>query len=181
MCDFCSTSWRMVGQSVQMCHEPGNSHAGAISAAGWPVNQPNRVPTIFEAEWDGSTPDIPDGCVRNWEGCPEAVLIAIRRLYRQLHEALTESKHLAHGGVFGDLGRWSDVWARVKTLPAGVRLPKHIDGDLELRRLTAWPEGVRLPEHIGGYLYLNSLTVWPEGVRLPKRIGGGIYLDGRWL
>ena len=58
----------------------------------------------------------------------------------------------------------------------GLKLPKHIGGNLDLRNLRN-SEGLKLPEYVGGSLYLSDL-VCALNLKLPEYIGGNIDLDG---
>ncbi|MDB6027545.1 MAG: hypothetical protein JWM68_3768 [Verrucomicrobiales bacterium] len=164
MCDFHSTAWRLLGQEIQMAHDPNNSHSDMIDKAGWRVNQPHRPIVIFEAEWSGDG-DVPSNgsLIRNSGECPEKLVAAIRRHYEKLKEAISEGKHL--GTYFQEFEKYSDVWARVKALPEGVTFPAKCDY-LDLSSLTSLPEGVTFPAKCD-YLDLRSLTSLPEGVTLP--------------
>lgn len=79
MCDFHSTAWRVLGQEIQMLHQSDNSHSNMIDKAGWRVNQPNRAPINFEAEWncEGDMPKEGE-FIRNFGECPELLVKKIR-------------------------------------------------------------------------------------------------------
>ena len=79
MCDFHSTAWRLLGQDVQMCHTPNNSHVEMIESAGWRVNEPNRTTVVFEAEWGGvgEVPPAEKLIKNNREESPELVKKAV--------------------------------------------------------------------------------------------------------
>jgi hypothetical protein len=111
MCDFHSTAWRMLGQDIQVCHLPNNSHSEMIEAAGWKDNQPNRQTVVFEAEWSGEG-KLPEAgaIIRNSGECPERLTRSIMSHYRKLKEALSEGKHLGRDGYFRDHKTWADVW-----------------------------------------------------------------------
>jgi hypothetical protein len=154
MCDFHSTVWRMLGDSIEMLHDPSNSHSEMIQVAKWRTNEPNRKVTVFEAEWDGQG-DIPSDSrlIRNNGECPERLVSRIRSHYVKLKEAIETGKHL--DGYFSDLAKYGDVWAHVKKLPDNVTFPEKMSGSLDLSSLKTLPDNVTFPKECG-YLYLSS-------------------------
>ena len=174
MCDFHSTAWRLVGQDVQMCHLPSNSHSEMIDAAKWRVNEPNKRAVVFEAEWDcqGEIPAVAKLLKHNASECPPQVERAVVKYYKALQECILNGDHWKD---FSEFVKFSDVWARMRVLPQGVVFPKEC-GYLDLGGLTSLPQGVVFPKECG-YLYLGGLTSLPQGVVFPEKISG--YLDLR--
>ena len=154
MCDFHSTAWRLVGQDVQMCHLPSNSHSEMIDAAKWRVNEPNKRAVVFEAEWDcqGEIPAVAKLLKHNASECPPQVERAVVKYYKALQECILNGDHWKD---FSEFGKFSDVWARMRVLPQGVVFPKEC-GYLDLGGLTSLPQGVVFPEKISGYLDLRG-------------------------
>ena len=102
MCDFHSTAWRLIGQDVQMCHLPTNSHSEMIAEAKWRVNEPNRQIQVFEAEGTCEA----DVKIRQSGECPEKVMAAIKRHYRKLEECLKTGEGLRIGEYFSDTKKY---------------------------------------------------------------------------
>ena len=92
-----------------------------------------RPTTTFEAEWDGCG-DLPSDTklIRNFRECPERLVKKIRDHFIKLKEALRSSKHLSKGGYFSDYEKYSDVFAKLTSLPENVTFPKEC-GYLDLR------------------------------------------------
>src|SRR5262245_54188892 len=84
MCDFHSTAWRLLGQTVEMCHLSCNSHSKAIEAAGWRVNKPNERVIVFEAEWSGKGGD--PRALQAFAGCAEGRSGFALHLFRRHEE-----------------------------------------------------------------------------------------------
>ena len=152
MCNFHSTAWRMIGQDIQMCHLPTNSHSKMIEAAGWRENEPNRVTLVFEAEGTSEN----NVKIRQSNECPEKVMVAIRKHYRRLADCVSTGVGVRVGEYFADIEKWSDVWSSLTSLPEKMTWPQTISGSLDLRSLTSLPENMTWPQTIGGSLYLRS-------------------------
>lgn len=113
ICDFHSTAWRLLGQTVEMCHLQNNSHSEMIENAGWRHNEPNKTVRVFEAEWNGDG-EVPScgSFVCNSGECPERLMTAIRQHYLRLKECLATGKHIQPGEYFADHKKWADVWSK---------------------------------------------------------------------
>jgi hypothetical protein len=134
MCDFHSTVWRCDGA---MAHLASNSHSGAVEAAGWRENQPNRERFFWEAEWDGEG-DFPsdNALVRGADTCPEPVMKKIKAHYRLLQKTLSKAQLFP---IFLRPG-FSDVRYRVAgnvSTPATVLETLAKDSDSDVRRRVA--------------------------------------------
>jgi hypothetical protein len=152
MCNFHSICGRMNGETAELLHDPSNSHSGMISTAKWRENKPNEIIRVFEAEWDGRGKFPSDSkLIRNSDDCPERLKKKIREHFSKLQEALASGNHLAY---FADCEKYSDVWARITSLPDNVKFPETINGYLDLRGLTSLPDNVKFPETIHGSLDL---------------------------
>ena len=153
MCDFHSTAWRLLGQEIQCAHLPSNSHSESIEAAGWRVNEPNRTPFIFEAEWNGIG-ELPSdwGLIRNSGECPEKLTKRIRDHYAKLRDAISGGNHLTT--YFSDVKKWHDVWSRAIENKVPVTLPSVFPGSIVLR------EGATLQAdaltEVSGYIYVRE-------------------------
>ena len=85
--------------------------------------------------------------------------------------SFTEKEALSGDIVY----HYGDLFPPYLTTAEGLRLPKYVEGSLDLNGLTT-AEGLQLPEHVGESLNLSGLTT-AEGLHLPERVGGDIYLD----
>ena len=149
MCNFHATVWRLFGQEIQMLHDGGNSHSNMIDTAKWRVNEPNRSVIIFEAEWDceGEMPKD-DKLIRNSDECPNTLLVAIRRHYQRVREAITTGRHL--DTCFADTKKWDDVWCKAIAEGVAVTLPAVFEGNLVVSG-SAQLDAPALTK-VGGYL-----------------------------
>jgi len=170
MCDFHSILGVAIGDTIEIRHDSSNSHS---KIAGSLVNQPNRKPIIFEAEWGGDGEQPADSLlIRNRDECPEALVAKIRDHYSLVKKAITTGEHLHT--YFRDTKKWSDVWSKAIRDGVQVILPSVFDGDLYL---FAWAK-LNAPNltKVGGDLRVYG------GAKLnaPKltSVGGALYVDG---
>ena len=191
MCNFHATVWRLFGQEIQMLHDGGNSHSNMIDTAKWRVNEPNRSVIIFEAEWncEGEMPKD-DKLIRNSDECPNTLLVAIRRHYQRVREAITTGRHL--DTCFADTKKWDDVWCKAIAEGVAVTLPAVFEGNLDVYG-SAQLDAPALTK-VGGYFdvdvsaKLDALTevggylVVSGSAKLDApaltKVGGYLFVDG---
>ena len=176
MCDFHSILGIAIGGTYSIRHDPSNSHSGMTDTF---VNQPNRVPVIFEAECSAdlmlATDDIDSiksKIIRNYGECPEALVREIVAHYRRVKEALTGGKHLAPDGYFADTAKWADVWNAAISRNVTFQFPAVFQGNLEVSG-TAKLDAPALTEVVGnlgvyGTARLDALT----------KVGGYLAVSG---
>ena len=172
MCNFHATVWRLFGQEIQMLHDGGNSHSNMIDNAKWRVNESNRSVILFEAEWDCEGDEMPkdDKLIRNSDECPNDLLVAIRRQYQRVKEAITTGRHL--DTWFNDTKKWDDVWCKAIAEGVAVTLPAVFEGNLVVygsAKLDALTE-------VGGYFVVSG-SAQLDAPALTK-VGGYLFVDG---
>ena len=156
-----------------MLHDGGNSHSNMIDTAKWRVNEPNRSVIIFEAEWDceGEMPKD-DKLIRNSDECPNTLLVAIRRHYQRVREAITTGRHL--DTCFADTKKWDDVWCKAIAEGVAVTLPAVFEGNLVVSG-SAKLDAPALTK-VGGYLGVSG-SAQLDAPALTK-VGGYLFVDG---
>ena len=164
MCDFHSI---VINRNGDIAHVPGNSHSGAIAAAGWPENTvtsdmhgKNR---FIEMEWDGKRP-MPEwgGAFARFTGdYTQSQRKAGERHYAKLAAYLAGDDKDAK---YFDQPEYLDVRLR--------RIGGSVEGEgdkltVHLNSATI-PAGFTLPNSVTT-VYLSSATI-PAGFTLPNSV-----------
>ncbi len=158
MCDFHSIVVRKDGAKA---HVAANSHSGAVEAAKWRENQPNRDPFFNECEWDGIGKFPGVDKITRGEPVNERQAKVIEGHYACLSQLLADpEKHAAtmclDGGIFS-ADEYADVRWKVLVQP---KCPKRIADKIAVTRLHADGKNIKsfhpAIKSISGYVSLES-------------------------
>jgi hypothetical protein len=201
MCDFHSIAVRRDGA---VAHIPGNSHSGAVKAAGWTendsVSEMRGVPRFNEAEWngDGKFPGV-DSITRGCSSLTEKQRSVIEGHYTALASLLSNPEEHAERMLFGSGifagDEYADIRWRVLIHPSCpkrvadklVKLPLHANGEriksfdpriTELSGNLAVEDGYEISApaltKVGGDLYVDGSAK----LDALTEVGGDLYVDG---
>jgi hypothetical protein len=157
MCDCHSICVRTDGA---IAHIPGNSHSGAVEAAKWRENQPNRDAFFVECEWNGRG-KFPGADKITRSPINERQRKVIENHYHALEKLIGDpaqhaERMLLKDGIFAG-EQYGDIRWRVITDPA---CPKKVLA--KLLKTTVFID--KLPDHplpagltsVGGYLNVEG-------------------------